>query len=403
MHIGLFSPAWPVSESANGIVTYVHHLRAELLSQGHRVSVFANVLGPGSRDAGIHRVEPTLRHRLEGKLPWLGGADSPPIFRWGRVIAAAIDAVSRADPLDVVEMEESFGWSAEVSRLIAAPVVVRLHGPAFLTLAEEAGQAALVRGRIESEGEALRQARALVSPSQSALRSTASRYQLDPAIAAVIPNPLADAAPLWELEHCERKTILFVGRFDRLKGGDTALIAFRRLLQIDGELKLVFAGPDAGLVSKDGSRVLFEEFCSSLFTPRQRRNIAYLGSLPAAEVAALRSRAMVTLVLSRWEAQGYTALEAMLHGCPLVVTDAGALRETVEHGVTGLVARLDDIDDLCANVMRVLHDPVAARTMAGNARRFVAERHAPRRIASQALELYGRVIAMARRSALELP
>jgi glycosyltransferase involved in cell wall biosynthesis len=270
-----------------------------------------------------------------------------------------------------------------VREFAAPPLLVRLHGPAFLTLSEEAERPGLARARIELEGEALRRAAALVSPSECALRCTAQRYRLDPPIKAVIPNPLRAEGPRWELERCERKTLLFVGRFDRVKGGDTALIAFRRLLEADAELKLVFIGPNAGV----------DEFCGSLFTPAQRRSVQFLGMLPAAEIRELRTRAAATLVLSRWETQGYTALEAMLQGCPLIVSDAGALSEVVQHGATGLVARLEDIDDLCAKVRRLLDDPLAAREMGRNAQRFVAERHSPRHIAERALGLYARVLA----------
>ena len=42
MHIGLFSPSWPMRLNPNGIVTYVHHLRGELIRQGHRVSIFTS-------------------------------------------------------------------------------------------------------------------------------------------------------------------------------------------------------------------------------------------------------------------------------------------------------------------------------------------------------------------------
>lgn len=393
MHVGLVSPAWPVGEFANGIVTYVHHLRSELLNLGHRVSVFTNVLGATSIDAGVYRVAPTLCQRVARRLARLGGDPSSDILEWGRAIAATIQAVHRADPIDIVEMEESFGWCAQVRELASPPVLVRLHGPAFLTLGEEAGRPGLARTRIEREGEALRGTAALVSPSDSALRCTAQRYGLEAPIQAVIPNPLKAEGPRWEPERCEGKTLLFVGRFDRLKGGDTALIAFRRLLEADRELKLVFVGPDAGWYAADGRRTGFDEFCSSLFTPEERRSVQFLGMLPAAEIRALRTRAAATLVLSRWETQGYTALEAMLQGCPLIVSDAGALREVVQHGTTGLVARLDDIDDVCANVKRMLDDPRAAREMGRNAQRFVAERHAPRRIAARALGLYDQVIS----------
>ena len=109
MHIGLFSPAWPVNEYPSGIVTYVHNLRTELMNQGHRVSVFANVIGRTNQDSGIYLVEATVMYRIRRKLTKLVRGGTHEVFGWGRAIAAKVNEVNQRDPLDVFEMEESFG------------------------------------------------------------------------------------------------------------------------------------------------------------------------------------------------------------------------------------------------------------------------------------------------------
>ena len=398
MHIGFYALGWPAHEFTSGIVTYIHNLRAELIRQGHRVSIFARRVGQSNRDSGVHRVEATVKYEILSRLfrliPW----KPYEIIGLGGCIAAKVNEVHRTDPLDVLEMEESFGWSADVQMLTKLPIVVKLHGPAFLTLPNDSNRSSFDRLRIELEGRALRQMRAIVSPSQCTLRDTMTCYGLDPPIRRVIPNPVATEGDLrpWELEECDRKTILFVGRFDTPKGGDTVLIVFRKLLEMDSDLKLIFVGPDRGLTSSDGSTIRFEEFRNSLFTEAQRRNITYLGQLGRSDILELRRRAYVTLVTSRWESQGYTALEAMIQGCPVVANDAGGLSETVEDGVTGLLARSNDIEDLCRKVMSLMNDPVRARQLGANARRFVAERHAARKLADEAVEVYRQAISMAK-------
>ena len=398
MHIALYCRGWPADKFTNGVVTYVHNLRNELISTGHRVSVFANEIGETNKDSGIYPVAPTMKSRIVSKMARLVRRGSTDAFDWGEAIAAAMNQVHRTQPIDILEMEESFGWCADVQRRVPIPVVVKLHGPAFLTLVDPSPRTNMQHARIELEGDALRQMSAIISPSRCALVSTVSRYQLDPKIKKVIPNPIAmhlDSAP-WMLDQCDRKTILFVGRFDSLKGGDTALLAFRQLLESDGSLKLIFVGPDRGLVKKDGSRVDFDEFANSLFQERQRRNISYLGALPPSRIAELRRKALITLVVSRWESQGYTALEAMIQGCPIVVTDTGGLSELVEHGVTGLVAQLDSIDDLCEKVIYLLNNPSKARQLGERARQFVIKRHSVQHVARETVEIYRRAISMAK-------
>lgn len=368
------------------------------MNQGHRVSVFTGRIGRTNQDSGIHRVEAGVKYRILRKIAGLVRSGSYDALNWGKAIAATVNEVNRIDHLDVLEMEESFGWCADVQKLVPVPVVVKLHGPAFLDLVEEDRQTRFAAEKIENEGKALRQVAAIISPTQATLLDTVSRYDLDPLIRRVIRNPMmveGDIKP-WDLDGCDRKTILFVGRFDKRKGGDTVLIAFRRLLEIDASLKLIFVGPDRGLTSVGGSAVMFDEFRDSLFTQAQRPSVNYLGQLPRDEIVDLRRTAMVTVIASRWENQPNTALEAMIQGCPIVVCDTGGMSEIIEHEVTGLLARRDDIDDLCRKIMRLLNEPVRARQMGENARRVVTDRHSVQKLAMETVDVYCQAISLAK-------
>jgi len=287
-------------------------------------------------------------------------------------------------------MEESFGWCADVKGAVSIPVVVKLHGPAFLTLVDEARDTAFGRRKIDIEGRALRQIDAIVSPSQKTLLDTLARYELQPKVQAIIRNPVVceTNATQWNLEGCDHKAILYVGRFDKLKGGDTALLAFRKLLDLDRTLKLIFVGPDLGVATRAGARMTFDEFSKSVLTDDQRQSVHYLGELPRREIFELRRRAMLTIVVSRWENQPNVALEAMMQGCPVVAFDIGGMREVIEDGVTGLLARPEDIDDLCRKIMSMVLDPLRARQLGEDAHRFVNDRHNLSRITRQVVDIY---------------
>jgi glycosyltransferase involved in cell wall biosynthesis len=398
MHIGLFSPAWPVNEFSNGIVTYVHILRAELMTQGHQVSVFTNVIGRSSKDARIHLVEPNWRCRVARNLSAIFRHSAHADFNWGKSIAAAVRKVHKTEPLDIFEMEESFGWCADVQRSLPFPVVVKLHGPAFLDLVDEERKTKFAQEKMAAEGRALLRAVAIIAPSQSTLRNTTSRYGIKSPILKTVPNPLSLDAELgiWSLQKCDQKTILFVGRFDRRKGGDTVLLAFQKLLTRYRSLKLIFVGPDIGLVSADGSpRIHFEEFRNTLFDESQRSSIVYLGKLPRSEIFQLRTKAFLTVAASRWENQNYTALEAMAQGCPIVVSNADGLRELVEHEVTGLVAELDDSEDLCRKISNLLDNPSKAQLLGENARKVATNNYSASKLAQDTIQVYRDAISIA--------
>jgi glycosyltransferase involved in cell wall biosynthesis len=265
MHIAFWSPAWPFQRFQNEIITYVHMMKIELERLGHRVSVFTPVLDQAAVDNDVHYVDTnhqTLwartarrlfrsRATVEGDYELIAGA-----------IAAAILRVHKRDPIDLIEMEESFGWFAKVETGTALPMVVKLHGPAFLSYVDNELDTPLAQKRIELEGMALSRALTVLSPRQITLSQTLEKYALSPRLAGNVVNPvvLEETTPLWALDTCDRSTILFVGRFDLRKGADIMLNCFLLLLKERPALRLIFVGPDVGLAHSDGSRTNFDAF-----------------------------------------------------------------------------------------------------------------------------------------------
>jgi glycosyltransferase involved in cell wall biosynthesis len=243
LHIALFPPAWPLGQAANGVITYVHLLRKALIEEGHRVTLFSNTVAPEARGEGVELVTEDLRWRLMRRF----GRDT--VFDSGALLAKHLSLVHRRAPIDVVELEETFGFAAAIKRQLALPVVVKLHGPGFLTLLGAERSSEFGRKRIRQEGEGLAAADAVISPSTRTLASTLAHYRLSPPISEHVVNPaeVPSRHALWSLDHCSQRTFLFVGRFDELKGGDLLLLAFRRLLERRSDARLVFAGQDNGV------------------------------------------------------------------------------------------------------------------------------------------------------------
>jgi glycosyltransferase involved in cell wall biosynthesis len=394
MHVALFTPAWPVGVVANGIVTYVSALRAELLKQGHRVSLFSPAVACSAAD--VHRVAASATERVFGALAARLQRRRSSVFDFGRTIAASIERVHARDPIDVIEIEESFGWVGDVASMCAAPVVCKLHGPAFLTLVPEELATEFGREKVRREGDALARVHSVVAPSRYTLRETLLHYRINPTVAEHVVNPLdgGTGVPLWDPARCDREIVLFVGRFEKVKGGDLAVLAFQRLLSQRPGLRLVFVGPDPGLLQADGRLLHLRDYIASLGDSALAAAVDYKGPLDLRAVAELRPRAAVVVVPSRRESQGYTALEAMMQACPVVCSDSSGLAEIVEHGVTGLKARPEDPEDLAMQMLRILDDPALACSLGRAGREYVLRRHAPPIVVAQLLDVYRRAIAV---------
>jgi hypothetical protein len=123
MHIALYSPSWPPGNTANGIVTYVSEMRSWLLSAGHSVTVFSGHCAYSDlQEWTLPRSSP-----LERATDRLFPQSSYP-----RVLAKLLRYVHGHRPIEILDMEETFGWSRYVQSRVPFPVVTRLHGPHFL-------------------------------------------------------------------------------------------------------------------------------------------------------------------------------------------------------------------------------------------------------------------------------
>lgn len=396
MHIGLFSPIWPPGASANGIVTYVGAMRHALAKSGHRVDIITHEGVFNARDVctspfahGKSMLERAI-DRLGRLWPFADAA-----ARYGRKLARSIGQAHAADPFDVVEMEESFGWSFHVQRRLDCLVVTRLHGPNFLGQLEQLTGAAARQSHLRDRAErrAIESADALTAPSRATLARTLERYR-GRSLSAVIANPIEPVAQeaMWALDRCDEHEILCVGRFDRRKGADICLAAFLLAAERDPGLTLVFIGPDPGL-QINGEYYHFDDYLRSNFDEELRGKIEFRGRVDPEDIATARQHAFATLVCSRYESFSYAAAEGMAVGTPLIVTNGVDL---IEDGESGLVVPSEDAEATAEAIIRLRADPAAAAAMGAAARRRCASLYNGDLVASQTVEFYRQAIALRR-------
>ena len=75
-------------------------------------------------------------------------------------------------------------------------------------------------------------------------------------------------------------------------------------------------------------------------------------------------------------------------GKPVVVTDVGALSETVDHGRTGLVVPPRDVKALAEAIITLLRNKQSRRQMGANGRRKMQEEWVPDVVARRTVETY---------------
>jgi glycosyltransferase involved in cell wall biosynthesis len=95
------------------------------------------------------------------------------------------------------------------------------------------------------------------------------------------------------------------------------------------------------------------------------------------------------LLTSELEGTPNVVLEASLMGVPVVATDAGGARETIEEGVTGFVARSSEPDHLARLVLDALEDKSWRCEVRNAGPRFVQSRFGLDRMIDETLVVYG--------------
>jgi glycosyltransferase involved in cell wall biosynthesis len=403
LSIGYFSPGWPLEAFANGIISYIADMADQLPRMGHLVTILANKTAGGVSSARVYDVQHASSNRSVARqvVDSLTYQIAP---QWtmhrihARSMLATLQRAIAEQDIQLFEMEETFGSAAWVQPAVSIPVCIRLHGPWFLNgPAEGVPEDDAFHRRVSAEGRAIANAVALTSSSRDVLEQTRSYYGLALEEAEVIhpptlPVPCADR---WRLESCDPWQVLFVGRFDRHKGGDLMIEAFSRVSQQVPQARLCFAGPDQGYTDAHGQRWTLRDFVEDrLPGALEAGQVLLLGQQPFSTLASLRRRAMITVICSRYENAPRTLIEAMSLGCPIIAARVGGIPEIMRDGVDGLLHCSGDSDDLAAKIVALLTDPARATKLGLSAAARCEQEFHPNVIATRTVDYYRRVLRM---------
>ena len=144
----------------------------------------------------------------------------------------------------------------------------------------------------------------------------------------------------------EEFTFLFAGRQPHRKGADLVIDAVRRMRRGEEKIRVMLAGDEAflELAGEPGFEV----------QGPVSRNFLLEELYPRADAFVMPSRA---------EGYGFTLVEAMSFGLPVISSRYGSIPEVVEHGVSGLLVPVGDGEAVFEAMRALAGDWDAAREM----------------------------------------
>jgi glycosyltransferase involved in cell wall biosynthesis len=273
-------------------------------------------------------------------------------------------------PFDYIEFADfgGEGWLALKARRTlgsydGAVMAIRLHTP-LADCIELNADAMLDRETaliLAIEGQALRDADALISPCTSLLERVRDRYGLDVAEdrkpGFVVPYAF-DMGTIDELgkgpaERYDRPTVLFYGRAERRKGVHLLVPAAQQLMDEGLDFQVRFIGGDTMTGPACGS---MRRHLEKLAGRAHADHFRFDAPRPRIELGPAIRGAAVCCFPSLWENYPNVCLEALALGKLVVGSNAGGMSEQIEHGVSGLLFESGSIESLKDALRRALTD-----------------------------------------------
>ena len=161
----------------------------------------------------------------------------------------------------------------------------------------------------------------------------------------------------------DQDAILYFGRLSPEKGLTDLLRAMKRLPRV--RLQIAGDGPQ---------RSELEQLVLNLGL----NNVVFAGHVEGKALEVLIAGARFTVLPSRaYETLGKTILESYALGRAVVASDLGSRRELIEEGVTGLLYRPGDIEQLAGAMSFLFDRPALARQMGAAGQEMVRQRFTP--------------------------
>jgi glycosyltransferase involved in cell wall biosynthesis len=133
----------------------------------------------------------------------------------------------------------------------------------------------------------------------------------------------------------DKKIVLFVGRLSWIKGPDTAIKVFSKLLE-RCDCHMIMVGPDEGMLN----------FCTNIINRLNlSKHITIISKLDHDSIYSLCGAADVMLVTSRSESASMSIAEAQSCGLPIVARNVGGIRYMFRNGISGYLVESDHVNE----------------------------------------------------------
>ena len=303
-------------------------------------------------------------------------------------LAAMMHEVAHRQELDLLHVHYAIphatsAWIAKEMLGAAHPlkIVTTLHGTDITLVGQERSYFDITRFSIQkSDG--------ITAVSDYLKRETVERFDVPADTIEVIHNFIDPAEHDRARLPCHRdallrpdeKLVMHVSNFRPVKRIRDVVRIFERIQRtVPSRLVFIGDGPDRPDATAEAEALGI------------KNRVIFLGKQDS--VAELMACADLLLLPSASESFGLVALEAMASGVPVVASNAGGIPEVVEHGVTGCLGEVGDVETMADAGISILADDRRWTEMSIAARQVAVERFGADVVVPRYEAYYERVLA----------
>jgi hypothetical protein len=353
---------------AGGQNIYVANVARALARAGHQVDVFTR--RDSASLAPVVDVRPGVRviHIDAGPASFV--AKEQLLGHMGEFAQACEHLMRNSVPYDVVHA--NFFMSGLVAmRLkesLGLPFVMTFHALGAVRREHQAEADGFPASRIGIERAIVRHADAIVAECPQDEDDLVRLYDADPDKISMVPcgfDPL-EFAPTDRQQararlglHAHEFIVLQLGRLVPRKGIDNVIRAVGRL-DTSVPARLLVVGGDARQPDEQRTPEI-SRLRRVAAEARVASKVQFVGHRDRSELAAFYAAADVFVTTPWYEPFGITPLEAMACGTPVVGSDVGGIKYSVEEGVTGFLVPPRDPQALADRLAELHANPAMAR------------------------------------------
>ncbi|MEH7117894.1 N-acetyl-alpha-D-glucosaminyl L-malate synthase BshA [Neobacillus vireti] len=259
-------------------------------------------------------------------------------------------------------------------------IVTTLHGTDITVLGYDPSLTDAIKFGIEKSDSVTAVSSSLVNQTYELINPDKQIETVYNFIDERIYHKLSDTSLKAQLQINEgEKVIIHVSNFRAVKRVTDVIKTFEKVSAVmPAKLLLVGDGPEMTIVCKLVKQLSLEE------------KVIFLGKQENLE--ELYSISDLMLLLSEKESFGLVALEAMACGVPCIGTNVGGIPEVIEHGVSGYICEVGDIEEISQSAISLLNDFELHQKMSFEALETVKTKFRADRIVEQYEQLYWKLL-----------